>query len=75
MAKVNVLLERLNTWLKINKLILNVDKTKFMVMNSRGSLYRNVKVSIDNQDIEQVSVMKYLGFLILNNLKMKPQVD
>lgn len=50
-------LNRLCTWLQVNKLKLNASKTKCMVINSEFC----VNLKINGDDIEQVEEIKYLG--------------
>lgn len=74
---VDVICETLNTelknifkWLGENNLMLNVEKTKVMLLgtkhNLNNELYCNIK--INNQEIENVTEFKYLGVVIDNNL-------
>jgi hypothetical protein len=54
-----------SNWLRVNKLKLNLDKTKFQVVSRTSAAHlMNVRVQIDNQQLERVEVMKYLGIQI-----------
>ena len=60
----------INTYLNTNKLKLNVTKTKAMILTTAYK-YRNIeieqcKLSIANNDIEIVTELKYLGFMLDN---------
>ena len=55
-------LDKLYEWLKVNRLKLNVAKTKSMVF-SREGLNPNVELIIDKQYIETVSSFKFLGVI------------
>ena len=60
-------LESLCEWLKINRLKLNVQKTKSMLLNVEG-LSLAVELSIDGELIETVKTFKFLGVHIDNRL-------
>ena len=51
---INAELEKVNTWLKLNKLSLNVQKTKLMVFHRKQKKVSEVNVAIDNTVIERV---------------------
>lgn len=67
-------MERLNKWLCSNKLKLNIEKTKFMVINGRN-VDQQISVSINGETIERVYTMKYLGFIIDCRLHLKNHID
>lgn len=71
---VNHDLININNWLCANKLQLNVDKTKCMVISNRNKC-ESVNVIINNSAIECVDSMKYLGLIIDKQLKMKRHID
>lgn len=56
------------------KLKLNLSKTKFMAIGFNTAAH-NVSVRIDNCEIEEVSVIKYLGVMIDNQLTFGDNVD
>jgi hypothetical protein len=56
-------------WLRVNKLKLNLDKTKFQVVSRTSAAHlMNVCAQIDNQQLERVKVIKYLGIQIEDKL-------
>ena len=60
-------LDTIQTWLKVNKLSLNVKKTKYMLTGSRPRLdlvSNNFLGKVDNIPIERVTVYKSLGVLV-----------
>ncbi|XP_055371847.1 uncharacterized protein LOC129605875 [Condylostylus longicornis] len=61
-VKMNEDLNHLFSWLCMNKLKLNPDKTKYMVINDRSNSAINVEIG--GTSIEKVDCMKYLGVLI-----------
>lgn len=67
-------LANVQKWLNINKLKLNTEKTKCMVLNCKeiGNL---PPIHIKNIEIERVKSIKYLGFIIDEKLKMADHVD
>ena len=66
-------------WIRINKLYLNVEKTKFMIIGSkkRLNLYKNISffIKYENIDIEKCSSFKCLGIIIDENLLWYNHVD
>ena len=66
----NADLEKIKLWSNENNLLLNLDKTKFMLITSRYSTNAdlNVTVKIDDCYIERVLEHKYLGVIIDHNL-------
>lgn len=66
-------LARIDKWLNINKLKLNLDKTKFMILNYSGN--KPDFISFGSQKIGMVNFIKYLGIIIDDNLSMGLHVD
>lgn len=64
-------IQKINTWLKINKLKLNENKTKIMEIN----MANDEIFEINGKNIEKVSHMKYLGFIIDSKMNFKEHVD
>jgi len=63
--KLNEDLSRVNSWLNVNKLKLNVHKTKYMILNNgKNSDLDNVCVTIDGSEIERVNEFKYLVWVM-----------
>lgn len=62
---------RVQKWLNVNKLKLNTEKTKCMVLHCK----QIEDIQINNIAIERVKSIKYLGFIIAENLKMAEHVD
>nr|CAI5833762.1 unnamed protein product [Callosobruchus analis] len=68
----------LSEWLKCNKIKLNVQKTKCMVIGSRHNCQRvsdNISVKIDDISISVVDQIKYLGVQIDQQLNFSKHVD
>lgn len=70
-CKINEDLNLLNGWMKMNKLSLNVAKTKAMCLN--GIL--NADILIENVQIDIVNEIKYLGIIIDDKLNFKSNID
>uniref|UniRef100_A0A672Z783 Reverse transcriptase domain-containing protein n=3 Tax=Sphaeramia orbicularis TaxID=375764 RepID=A0A672Z783_9TELE len=67
-------LSKLKKWFDVNKLSLNEDKTKFMVFGgARGS--DDIKLKINEIEIERVYETKFLGVIIDHKLCWKPQIE
>ena len=68
----NAELIKISSWLKANKLSLNIGKTTFMLFknrhNTRLTYPNNIMVNIDNIPISRVSHTKFLGVLLDDNL-------
>jgi hypothetical protein len=74
--KINEDLASLSTWLGLNKLKLNIQKTKYMVITFKQNVPVNLfKVNIDGNELELVEDMKYLGVIIDNKLKFGKNVQ
>lgn len=75
---INVLnseLNRLSSWFKVNKLKLNTVKSKTMIISTKCINENIDMVQLDNNVIEYVDHMKYLGVIIDGNLKFNYFVD
>lgn len=64
-------LMKVNKWLKMNKLKINESKTKLMEVNMNSDLV----ITINNTEIEKVTSIKYLGFIIDRDLKFKEHIE
>ena len=74
---INKELAKINEWLEINKLPLNVTKTKFMVFHTQHK-HRAIKPpvpKINNTNIEKVEQFKFLGLTLDSNLNWKKHSD
>ena len=67
-------LEKVNTWLKLNKLSLNVQKTKFMVFHRKQKKVSEVNVAIDNTVIERVQSFNFLDIMLNEALSWKNHI-
>lgn len=76
---INSKLDILYNWLCVNRLSLNVKKTKYMVFGSKQNCNRflenNYSIKIDDVPIESTSNMKYLGVILDSQLNFSLHVD
>lgn len=74
-TEMNRNLQKLSNWLVVNKLKLNVAKTKWMAINTRNEPSTDgVSLQMDGGVLENVKLMKYLGVVLDNKLNMKEHV-
>ena len=67
---------KVKTWLDLNKLSLNVNKTNFILFKaSRKKTNHHVEIKIDDQNIKQVENSKFLGVMINEHLSWKTRID
>ena len=64
-------LDKVDVWLKHNKLSLNVGKTKCMTFHTCQKKIELLQLSIDGKPIEHVKYLKFLGILFDENLTWK----
>jgi len=67
-------LHKIDDWMKINKLSINYNKTKFMIISSKKAPH-NVKISMGKHKIAEVPEMKYLGIACDNKLSWKLHIQ
>ena len=74
---INRELNNISDWLAINKLSLNVKKTKYMIFHSkqRDVSYINLDLKINNHHIDRVQDFNFLGLTIDETLSWKDHVQ
>ena len=76
--KLNNELRKVQTWLRANKLTLNVKKTKFLILGSQARLsnlnYR-FNIQINGQSIERMYSYRYLGLEIDESLNWQVHIE
>ena len=65
----------IHRWFTSNHLTANASKTKLMVVSTKLNPLPNLQLSINNQMIERVSFVKFLGIHISSNLSWNIHVD
>ena len=74
--KLNKELSKIYDWLAVNKLSLNISKTKFMIFHHRNkSLPKKIEIKINNTVIERVQNFCFLGLTINENLSWKTHLN
>ena len=68
-------LDKVDVWLKHNKLSLNVEKTKCMTFHTCQKKIELLQLSIDGKPIEHVQYFKFLGILFDENLTWKCHIN
>ena len=66
--ELNKEISKVNTWLLINKLLLNVAKSKFMIFFKHPRTIPKLNISINGNQVEQVTNFNFLGITIDQNL-------
>ena len=70
---INNELEKVNKWLKLNKLEVNVDKTKSMLFHKRRPV-TPIQFSLNNRIIDVVQYFNYLGIMLDADMSWKTHV-
>ena len=70
---INDELEKVNKWLKLNKLSLNVDKTKIMLFHKRRPV-TPIQFSMNNRIIDVLQYFNYLGNMLDADMSWKTHV-
>ena len=72
--EVNIELEKVFVWLASNKLTLNTDKSKFMILSKRREI-PNLSIKMNGVPLESCNSYKYLGVIFDKNLEWGPHID
>ena len=73
--ELNEELSNIVSWLKINKLSLNVNKTQFMIFSRKQNQIENIVIRIEGQIIDHVTQTKFLGVIIDEKLTWRNHVN
>ena len=68
-------LKKVFKWLDVNKLCLNLSKSKFMLFQMPQKRVPNLLFNIDRMHIEQVTEFNFLGLIIDSNLNWKAHLN
>ena len=73
----NCELESISTWLRANKLVLNMSQSNYMIMTSprKTILTNNYTLCIDGHVIEGVSEYKFIGVVIDDRMTWKKHIN
>ena len=66
-VKVNRGLSHIDKWLSVNRLSLNIKKTKYMIITNKALLNRS-KLKIRNKKIKKIDCIKFLGVMMDDKL-------
>ena len=73
---INTELEKISQWLIANKLSLNTSKSNYLIFSPNNKKSnKKIKIKINNTEIDEARVVKYLGVLIDNKLSSKAHVQ
>ena len=73
---VNKELKGLHQWLSVNRLVLNISKTNFVIFHPYNQpLSESITLKINKKAITEKTHIKYLGVLIDSTLCWKPHTD
>ena len=74
--KMNEELLKINTWLQLNKLSLNLKKKKFILFkSSKKKITKKPDIKIKDHYITQVKSTKFLGTIVDDQLKWKEHIN
>ena len=74
---INIELTKITDWLKINKLSLNEDKTKYMIFHSTQrnmELFKTICIKMNNQIIKRVKSFNFLGIILNETLTWEDHI-
>ena len=73
--KLNTELNNIFSWLSINKLSLNVTKTKYMIFTPKNKILNLPHITINNEPIQNVSDFSFLGILLNEHMSWQSHID
>ena len=68
-------LRNIASWLKMNKLSLNVNKTQYMVFTRKLNKIKDIVLRVEGQTIKRVTQTKILGVMIDEHLTWRNRVN
>ena len=71
----NLELNKVSQWLRVNKLSLNLDKTKYIVFYKRNKISFHQQVIINDVRIAQANEVKFLGVIVDDHLSWRSHID
>ena len=74
-TNINIELAKINDWLKINKLSLNINKTKFMIFHNSIQQITIPNISADDVLIESVHNFNFLGLHFNEHMSWKTHIN
>ena len=74
-AELNAELEKVNEWLKLNRLTLNTNKTKLMIFHRKPRQISELNIVINGTQIDRVQLFNFLGITSDDNLSWNGYVN
>ena len=65
---INSEIQKINLWLKLNKLSRNADKTKYMLFQTNERMIPPIALSINRKLIAQMPTFNFLGIMLDSNM-------
>ena len=72
---VNKQLDNISIWMQANRLILNTEKTNYMIFGTRQTNNVNLKLQYRNREIMQVQYIKFLGVYLDDKLSWNYHIN
>ena len=73
-AEINAELEKVNVWLKLNKLTLNTNETKLMIFHRKPRHISELNIVINGTQIDRVQLFNFLGITLDDDLSWNGHV-
>ena len=71
----NIEIIKINTWLKVNKLSLNVKKSQFIINHKSAPNFNLPEIVNDSVSLKYVDKFSFLGITIQNSLQWDAHID
>ena len=65
---INAELQKVNMWLKKNKLALNFDKTKLMIFHRQQKKVKELNITINGTNVKRVQSFNFLGITLSESM-------
>ena len=72
---INSELAKIYEWLSLNCLNLNVNKSKFMVFHKHPKVIPDLRIQMNNVEIDRVSEFNFLGVIVDEHITWKPHIE
>ena len=66
--------KKIAEWLQVNKLSMNIKKTQYMIFSLKTTIITNNKVCINNNILERVYSIKFLGMIVNSKLNWNEHI-
>ena len=66
-SSINIELNKISEWLKLNRLTLNVQKTKYMLFKTSKKKVQTLLLQMDNKIIDKVLSSIFLEYILMNS--------